>query len=322
MKRTTIASRRAWSQAPILTLTGTIILAANACAAAFSRGDDAARFDSPEAAVKALIEAAKSTEKGALSKVFGSVAAELLSGDDVQDRADVEKFAKRLNSAHKLVKNEDGTMTLKVGKTGHPFAIPLAQKNGKWFFDTAAGKEEILNRRIGDNELRTIAVCRGYVVAQREYAAVDRDGDDVLEYAQRGRSTPGKKDGLYWESAEGEDPSPLGPLVAEASAEGYGKKESASESKSRPYHGYVYKLLTKQGDKAPGGKFDYIINGNMVAGFALLAYPVDWQSSGVMTFQVNTNGKVFQKDLGEKTAELAGGMEAYDVDSSWSLVTD
>jgi hypothetical protein len=282
---------------------------------------EAQKFDSPEAAVKALVDATKSAEKGALGKIFGSLAAELLSGDDVQDRADVEDFARHLSAAHKLVKNEDGTMTLKIGRRGHPFAIPLAQKDGKWFFDTAAGKEEILNRRIGDNELSTIAVCRGYVVAQREYAQEDRDGDDVLEYAQVFASTPGKKDGLFWEAKEGEPPSPLGPMVAEARCEGYSRDESKPD-KPQPYHGYVYKLIKKQAAATPGGAFDYVINGNMIAGFALVAYPVDWQNSGVMTFQVGPNGKVFQKDLGEKSAEIAAKMDALEIDSSWTVVTD
>lgn len=302
-------------------LAGTWLMFSTLASATAVAGDDPARFDTPEAAVQALIDASKSGEKGALGKIFGSIAAELLSGDEVEDRADIERFAKSLNSAHKLFKNEDGTMTLKVGRRGHPFAIPLAQKDGKWFFDTAAGKEEILNRRIGDNELRTIAVCRGYVVAQREYAESDRDGDDVVEYAQLFASSAGKKDGLYWETAEGEPPSPLGPMVAEARAEGYGKSEDKQDG-PRPYHGYLYKILKKQGAGAPGGAFDYVINGHMVAGFALLAYPLEWQNSGVMTFQVNANGKVFQKDLGEKTAEIAGKMDAYAIDSTWTVVTD
>ena len=283
--------------------------------------NDAQRFDSPEAAVKALVEAAKSGEKGALGKIFGSIASELLSGDEVQDRADMESFARDLNAANKLVKNDDGTMTLKIGRKGHPFAVPLVQKDGKWFFDTAAGKEEILNRRIGDNELKTIAVCRGYVVAQREYAETDRDGDDVIEYAQVFASAAGKRDGLFWETQEGEPPSPLGPLVVEARAEGYAKGDGNAE-KPRPYHGYVYKILKKQGGGAPGGAFDYTINGHMIAGFALLAYPIDWQNSGVMTFQVNANGKVYQKDLGEKSAEIAGKIDTYEIDPSWSVVTD
>jgi len=298
-----------------------MLLVSTASVASAAIADDPARFDTPEAAVKALIEAAKSGERAALGKIFGSAASELLSGDEVEDKADLERFARNLNAANKLVKNEDGTMTLKIGRKGHPFAIPLAQKDGKWFFDTVAGKEEILNRRIGDNELRTIAVCRGYVVAQREYAEADRDGDDVIEYAQVFASTPGKKDGLFWETQEGEPQSPLGPAVAEARAEGYGRSES-TPGKPKPYHGYVYKILKKQAAAAPGGAFDYVINRNMVAGFALVAYPIEWQNSGVMTFQVNSNGKLYQKDLGEKTSELATAIDSYNVDSTWELVKD
>lgn len=280
--------------------------------------DDEARFDSPEAAVKALVAATKSDEKGALRRIFGSAVGELTSGDEVQDKADLVEFADRLALFNKLIDNEDGTKTLLVGQTLHPFAIPLVQADGKWFFDTLAGREEILNRRVGDNELSTIAVCHGYVVAQREYAQADRDGDGVIEYAQRGYSTPGKRDGLYWETKEDEPPSPLGPLVAEAGAQGYTRREqSEGEAKPHPYHGYVYRILTKQGPKAPGGAFDYVINGNMVAGFALLAYPATYGNSGVMTFLVNSNGRVLQKNLGEKTSELAEKITAYDPDETW-----
>lgn len=303
--------------------------ASSLAAAAFSANrstiDEPLRFESPEAAVKALAEATKTGDSAALHKIFGSVAAEIVSGDAVQDKADLEQFARDLQAAHRLSKNEDGSMTVEVGRRRHPFAIPLVQKDGKWFFDTAAGKEEMLNRRIGDNELCTIAVCRGYVVAQREYAELDRDGDDVIEYAQKAASTPGKQDGLYWETTGDEPPSPLGPLVAEARSEGYGKSDGNADGKAasaRPYHGYVYRILTKQGKGAPGGAFDYIINGNMVAGFALLAYPIDHGSSGVMTFMVNSNGKVMQKDLGEKTTEIAAKIDAYEPDGTWTIVMD
>lgn len=285
--------------------------------------DEPARFDSPEAAVKALQEATKSTEKGALAKVFGSGLSELCSGDEVRDRADIELFARKLSESNKLIKNDDGSMTLSVGRNEYPFPVPLVQKDGKWFFDTAAGKEEVLSRRVGENELKTIAVVRAYVVAQREYAQQDRAGNGVMEFAQRLASTPGKKDGLYWESREGEPLSPLGPFVAEARSEGYSRKDApAGERKPQPYHGYLFKILTKQGAKAPGGKIDYVINDHMLAGFALVAWPVEYGKSGVMTFIVNANGRVFQKDLGEKTGELAPAMSEYDPGDGWTEVKD
>lgn len=284
-----------------------------------------ARYDTPEAALTALLEACRAKDAAALAGIFGPVAKELVSGDEVSDKADLAEFAARLQEKHGLQTNDDGSRTLLVGPTAHPFAIPLVQKDGKWFFDTVAGKDEVLNRRIGANELNTIAVCRAYVIAQREYYRQDRDGDEVLEYAQRLGSTPGQRDGLYWEARPGETLSPLGEFVADARAEGYGQKDSASskeENKPRPYHGYVYKILTAQAGSAPGGKLDYVINGNMVAGFALLAYPVDYGNSGIMTFIVNSNGIVYQKDLGEDTEKLAAGIKAYERDETWAPAED
>jgi hypothetical protein len=284
--------------------------------------EDPATYDTPEAALTALSDACKAKDKGALKRIFGDALKELLSGDDVADKADIEEFAKRLAARSRLEKNENGTITVLVGKNDHPFAIPLAQKDGKWFFDTVAGKDEILNRRIGENELSTIAVCRAYVIAQREYAAADRDGDEVNEYAQRLGSSPGQRDGLYWPTAAGEPLSPFGELAARAVAEGYGRKDEKEGDKPRPYHGYLFTILTAQGAKSPGGKVDYVINGNMIAGYALVAYPVDYGNSGIMTFIVNSNGIVLQKDLGEETARVAGEMRSYDRDETWTPVKD
>lgn len=278
-------------------------------------------FASPDDAVKALLEATKTKDRAGLAKIFGPAVKDLLSGDDVQDAADFDEFAANLAEQNKIVPDGDDRATLEIGVEKLPFAIPLVRKDGKWFFDTEAGKEEILNRRIGENELGAIRVCRGYVAAQFQYFSEDRDGDDLLEFAPRFASTPGKRDGLYWDTKPDEALSPLGPAVAEARSEGYMKKDDKSE-KPRPYHGYVYKILTRQGAGAPGGAFDYMINGNMVAGFAMIAYPVDWQSSGVMTFQVSANGKVYQKDLGEKAGEAVAKIEAFDLDPSWTLVKD
>lgn len=313
--KTTLATPRGTTRA---TVVQTLAMIAACAFASPVVADEPAQFDSPEAAVKALQEAAKSGEKGALGKIFGSAAGELLSGDEIQDKADLAEFAKALAAATRLAKNDNGTMTLYIGKNNHPFAIPLAEKGGKWFFDTVAGKEEVLNRRIGENELSTIAVCRAYVVAQREYFQKDRDGDEVLEYAQRLASTPGQKDGLFWEAADGEEESPLGPLMAQARSEGY-RQGGTADGKPEPYHGYLFRILNKQGAKAPGGAYDYVINGNMVAGFALVAYPVEHGKSGIMTFIVGPNGKVYEKDLGPKTSEAVAALDAFNPDETWAI---
>lgn len=304
----------------IIVISGSALLMPSVVTAQ-SQTTQQAMYSSPDEAVQALKAACEAKDRDAVQKVFGPALNELCSGDEVQDKADFEQFAKHLAEQHKIVPDGEDRATLEVGVAGHPFAIPLVRKNGKWFFDTAAGKEEVLNRRVGDNELGAIRVCRGYVVAQLEYFSQDRDGDDVLEYAQNFASSPGKHDGLYWETKPEEPLSPLGPAVAQARAEGY-KKDDAQPNKPQPYHGYVYRILTGQAGKSAGGAFDYVINGNMVAGFAMVAYPVQWQDSGVMTFLVNSNGKVYQKDLGEKTPEIAGAMKAYEIDSTWTLVQD
>ncbi len=287
-------------------------------------------FDSPQAAVDALKAAAKADDKDAYRNIFGPQVDELRSGDPVQDAAAARAFAHRLGNGARLEPAGPGRMTLLVGATEHPFAVPIVLRDGKWFFDTAAGKDEILNRRIGRNELDAISVCRGYVAAQREYYLSDPQESGLPEYAQRLVSTPGTHDGLYWRTAADEPPSPLGPLVAEARAEGYGNGEdngnvnggSGKVHQSRPYHGYVYKVLTRQGRSAPGGKFSYIINGHMVGGFALIAWPVNWGSSGVMTFLVGPSGQIYQKDLGKKTAEIAAGIKDFSPDDSWTPVSD
>jgi hypothetical protein len=276
------------------------------------------QFDSPEDGLKALLKATEAKDKEALRGLFGPKSGKLGSGDEVQDAKDFENFARRLAKASRLVREEDGMAVLHLGVEDYPFPVPLVKKEGKWFFDTEAGLDELLNRRIGENEIHAARVCRGYTAAQMEYILADRDLDGVAEYAQRLASTEGKQDGLYWETDLDEEPSPLGEFVAQARAEGYTGRDDKSEAGPRPYHGYLYRIITKQGEHAPGGKFDYLINGNMVAGFGLVAYPVEWGSSGIMTFIINSNGRVLQKNLGEKTAELAVAMETYDPDDSWT----
>jgi hypothetical protein len=215
----------------------------------------------------------------------------------------------------------DSLVVLELGEDLWPFPVPLVKKNEGWFFDTDAGKDELLTRRVGKNELSTLATVRAYVDAQREYASIDHDGDEVLEYAQRLVSSPGKQDGLYWPPVFEGELSPLGPMVAYAQAEGYSPelRDEENEVQRGPFHGYYFKILNRQGKHAAGGKYNYVINGHMIGGFALVAWPVEYGDSGVMTFIVNQQGLVHQKDLGSATGRIARKMKAYDPDSSWKL---
>ena len=231
-------------------------------------------------------------------------------------RQALEHFVASATAMTRIEKDGDDKASLILGREDWPFPIPLVHGASGWTFDAAAGEEEILARRIGRNELGAIDVCHAFVRAQRDYASEDHDGSGVLKYAQRIASSSGKRDGLYWPPVEGEPLSPFGPLIAAAVAEGYKK----SSDKPTPYHGYLYRVLKEQGPHAPGGAYGYVINGNMIGGFALVAYPVDYGNSGVMTFIVNQQGGVYQKDLGEDTDEIAGKMTRYDPDSSWDKV--
>ena len=254
-----------------------------------------------------------------MSALFGPGSESLISsGDDVEDKAERERFLKNYEEKHSLEKKGVDEILLQLGKDDWPFPIPIRKTGSAWSFDTKAGKEEILNRRIGRNELNAIDVLEAYVVAQREYAARDWDGDRVYPYAQKFASTPGKKDGLYWEAKEGEEASPLGPLAARAAQEGYTRK--GKPEKPIPYNGYYFKILKAQGKHAPGGAYDYVVKGNMILGFGLVAYPATYGSSGIMTFLVNQEGVVYQKDLGKGTAKAAGGMKRYDPDPTWKKV--
>jgi hypothetical protein len=277
------------------------------------------QFGSPEKAVQALAEATKSGDHATVDAIFGPEVKELLSGDTRQDALEFTAFAKLIGQFSRLVQKADDRFVLNLGDQNWPFPIPLVKKGGAWSFDTAAGKEEIVNRRIGEGELTAIGVCRTYLAAQREYASEDRTGDGVLRFAQKLRSAHGQKDGLYWAAAPDEDPSPFGPLIAEVHAEGYGGK--TAEGAPQPFHGYRFKILTAQGASAPGGAFNYIINGNLIAGFALVAYPAHWGESGVMTFIVNQWGKVYQRNLGADSADLAVAMTDFDPDQDWTVVT-
>jgi len=279
------------------------------------------RFKSPEEAVKSLTDALRSNNTKELLAIFGPAGKEIISsGDKVADQAVGERFVKDYEEMNKLEKETDKKVTLVIGNREWPFPIPIVKKGETWVFDTMAGKEEILNRRIGRNELNTIQTCLAIVDAQREYAMKDRDSDKLLEYAQRFRSTPGKKDGLYWEAKEGEQQSPLGPLAARAVQEGYkGRKPGDNPA---PYHGYFYRILKAQGKNAPGGAYDYVVRGKMIGGFALVAYPAEYGASGIMTFIVNYDGVVYQKDLGKETGKIAIAMTKYDPDKTWKKVEE
>jgi hypothetical protein len=283
---------------------------------------DQQTFTSPDAAVSALTAATKVHDTNSFRAIFGVAGRNLVSPDIVQATADFKIFQQRVAEKIQLVTNADDNVTLQLGADGWPFPIPLVKQNDQWFFDTAAGKEEILNRRIGMDELGAIAVVNAYVQAQREYASQDRMGDGVLAYAQFLKSTHGKHDGLFWptNNQPGELLSPLGPLVAQADAEGYEHSAKMLNTESAPYHGYYFEIMPQQGKHAPGGKYKYIINGRMIAGFALVAWPAQWGNTGVMTFIVNQQGKIYQKNLGPKTVKIANDMDTYDPDASWTLV--
>ena len=276
-------------------------------------------FASPDDAVKALQTAAEAKDQAALQTIFGPEFSELLTGDKVQDANNAQRFAAAMAQGCNQVKEGDDKITLEVGTNNWPYPIPLVKADGQWHFDTAAGKEEIINRHIGKDELCAIGVCRTYVIAQRQYASANPATGGVVNYAQKFKSTPGKKDGLYWPATEGEAASPFGPLVAEAHAEGYVTHKSAGP---HPFHGYYFKILTRQGAAAPGGKTDYLSHGNLTGGFALVAYPEHWDQSGIMTFIVGQDGKVFQQNLGKKTLRIAGAMKEYNPDGEWTLVPD
>jgi hypothetical protein len=280
-------------------------------------------FASPEDAVGALKKAVNDRDTNALAAIFGPAVEDVESSDPVDAQNELAEFAQKLNASNHIAQASNDKRILELGDDRYPFAIPIAQKGGSWYFDTEAGKEELVNRRVGRNELDALKSVRAYVDAQREYASKDRDGDEVLEYAQKIISTLGKQDGLYWPADD--DPngqeSPLGPVFAEAQNQGY-LKAPGDENARQPFHGYYFKILTEQGTHAPGGAYNYVINGNMIGGFALVAWPADYEDSGVMTFIVNQQGKVYQKDLGEKTDELAKNMKAYDPDPTWKVSKD
>jgi len=271
-------------------------------------------YASPEEAAKALADAMRSDERRQIWGVLGPGAGKLIhSGDAVQDEKARKAFIAAYDQSVKLERSDDGKVTLLVGPDDFPFPYPLVTKDGRWQFDAKQGDEQVLNRRIGHNELSAIKVCLAYVDAQREYAATERSANAPPEYAQKLTSSPGKHDGLYWEAKDDETPSPLGPLLAHARSQGYGPQSPDAA----PYHGYYYKILTGQGKDATGGAYDYIVNGKMIGGFALVAYPARWGRSGVMTFICSHQDIVYEKNLGRETAAIASKMTQFDPDASW-----
>jgi len=279
-----------------------------------------ATFRSSEEAVKALVEALGANDAKKMLAIFGSgpAAKQLISsGDEVADRAGRERFLQAYQEKNRIVEVSSNKAVLEIGNEAWPFPIPIERVGKDWRFSAKHGSEELLNRRIGKNELSAIQVCLAYVDAQREYASKDRNDDGVLEYAQKFLSEPGKKDGLYWEAKEGEEQSPLGPLIGEAKKEGYKKKAGNEPS---PYHGYLYKILKAQGKRAPRGACNYVISGRMIGGFAMVAYPAGYGSSGIKTFIVSHDGVVYEKDLGKNTASIAHGMKKFDPDKTWQKV--
>jgi hypothetical protein len=277
-------------------------------------------FPTPEEAVRALDQAIRATNRAALAELFGPAAESLMNPDTVQGGRELADFAQAFTATNRLARVSDRRMVLEVGREAWPFPIPLVKGDRGWQFDGPAGVDELLNRRIGRNELDVLRVLRGLVDAQREYASRDRDGDDVLEFAQTIGSGPGRMDGLYWPVELNGEISPIGPFIARAQAEGYFAGSGAEGP--QPFHGYYFRVLKRQGRHAPGGKYDYVINGNMIGGFALVAWPAEYGESGVMTFIVNQQGRVYQRDLGPKTTRLAKAITSYDPDSAWSISAD
>jgi hypothetical protein len=280
-------------------------------------------FSSPEDAARELVAATQAKNKESLTRIFGPRVKDLLSGDPVSDAQDFAALTSFVSEGTNLKKESDQKVVLMIGQDDWPFPVPIIKTGTQWRFDTDNGVEEVYNRRIGTNEISASLVCQAYVLAQDDYFRnKDWDGDQVSEYAQKLLSSSGKKDGLYWEAVGEEDESPLSQIVALAANQGYTRKQGTGTQTVAPFHGYYFKILTSQGTSAPGGAYNYIINGNMIGGFALVAYPAKWGNDGVMTFVVNQEGRVYEKNLGPGTTNLGAAMTEYNPDSTWKLVRD
>jgi len=273
-------------------------------------------FASIEDAARALVDAVKTGNRKEMLAILGEDGKGIVwSGDEVSDKRGRERFVAEWDAQHHFEAG-GGKVVMVIGRDNFPFVIPIVPDGPGWRFDTAAGKEEILNRRIGRNELNTIQTCLAYVDAQREYYARDPDKSGLLHYAQKFASSPGKRDGLFWPTKAGEAPSPLGLLVAKAQGEGYSKRSAAPVA----YWGYYYRILTAQGKDAPGGAYAYLAHGHLIGGFAMVAFPAEYGVSGVMTFVVNQDAIVYQKDLGPQTESIARAMKQFNPDSTWEKV--
>jgi hypothetical protein len=272
-------------------------------------------FAAPKDAAQALYTAVKADDKSAMLAVLGSSASSIIeSGDTVQDQNNRAGFLKRFDQMNRWEGVKNGEQVLYIGADNWPFPIPLKKTaGGQWYFDTKVGLQEILFRRIGKNELATIKVCRALADAQQDYFQQAHDGDTTNQYAQKFTSDSGKQNGLYWKTAEGQPESPIGPLVAFATAKGYGGQHDSPQ----PFYGYYYRILTAQGANAPGGAKNYIVDGKMTGGFAFVAYPAEYRNSGVTTFIVDQSGAVYQKDLGPNTEKIASEMQSYNPDATW-----
>ncbi len=275
-------------------------------------------FASPEDAVKAFSNAVNNNDTNALIVIFGSDFDQIQSPNPARRQEDMATIAKRLKEGTQLEPYASNRVVVDIGKDRWPFAVPIVQTNGSWQFDTDAGKDELQSRRVGGNERDALRSVRAYAVAQRVYASKDRNGDQVPEYAQKFISSPGQQDGLYWSADAGGETSPLGPLYAQAQSAAQATANGNGSTGAQPFYGYYFKILDRQGKNAQGGAKDYVNNGHMTDGFALVAWPADYGKSGVMTFIINQQGKVYQKDLGKNTADIAQKMQAYDPDRSWN----
>jgi hypothetical protein len=304
------------SHKPILLACLSLILAGLMLLPALAQQSNEKTFASPGDAVLAFYNAAKSNDAQAMNAIFGTNASKILhTGDDVADKNMIANFIRRYDQMHRVVVEPDQTVTLYIGAENWPGPIPIVKNNsGAWYFDTEAGIKEILYRRIGTNENDAIEVLYGLVDAQREYASEPRDGGKTKHFALKFISTTGKQDGLYWKTSDNEPPSPIGPQVADASTSGY----EFQQGQAAPFHGYYFRILTKQGAAAKGGARDYVVTGQLTRGFAFVAYPAEYRNSGVMTFIVNQDGVVYEKDLGPDTAKLGAAMSEYNPDSTWN----
>lgn len=299
-----------WNKARILVMT--VLLAVALFPGPASAAPEQKTYASPSDAARALVEACAANQGAELLAILGDKCADLVSsGDATLDKQSRAWFVAQAKASLRLVRNNDGTVSLVYGNDAQLFPFPLVQAGGRWHFDTTAGVEEVINTRIGANERAAISFCATFVAAQRDYATVPRGDEPIIEYARQFTSTEGKHDGLYWPTASGADLSPLGPFAIAALEKGITAKDS-------PVAGYHYRILTRQGANAAGGAYDYVINGHMVGGYALVAWPVKYGQTGVMTFLVNQNGIVYQKNLGPDTATVVETIDSYNPDDTWA----